>query len=114
MCCAHVNISHVNRAFLKLQQESRSGRIGSVDNKLAKREQHTAQHQERFLKHAKKQLSAISEHERFDSSISGSVLSGSNSSDDDEFVAATRLQRKRRRRMGQCPKHCIFDSISCT
>ena len=96
------DISHANsaelikndedRLFLQLQQRSRTGCIGPVDVKLAKREARTAQRQQRFLKHAR--LNSPKPHDEQgsstlqdnDSTVASQSESTSSSDEQDDFV----------------------------
>ena len=64
-----------DRAFLKLQQQSRTGSIGPVDKKLADREMRAKERKERF---AKRVSVAVAEKEP------NTVAVSSESSDEDD------------------------------
>jgi hypothetical protein len=71
-----------DREFLRLQQESRTGCIGSADEKLARREKRSVERQKRFLKHAR--LNSVDDD---DEVVILEDSSSSSADEQDEFVA---------------------------
>jgi hypothetical protein len=98
-----------DRIFLQQQRESRTGCIGPLDQKLAKREQRAAKRQQRFLQHAQMN-SASANHSTSESESSSTSRSeeesesGSSEAEQEEFVVPHKQRKvdvskaKRRRR----------------
>lgn len=91
-----------DREFLRLQQESRTGCIGSVDNKTFVREKRTAERKSRLLERAKmcvaQQLECETEESEDDSSTSSSSTDTEPSNAGDDFTAKPpRAGNKRKR-----------------